>query len=306
MKQALITHIADPDGAFPIVLANLVLDDITSYSVDVLEVDETLKKIIDDYDHIYIVDLCMSDLMAEYIYENNITKIEVYDHHESRSHLNKYSFIHEIDERNNRKECGSTLFYEHLTKITNNEILNKESLKKMLELVRMEDTFDFNETDKDLAFDFAKLYDIYGRDRFITNITKFIKENDTFYFTDIDKVLLEIEKEKENKYVKDKLSHMLKATIDGVKVGIVFAEKNRSIIGNKMCELNEDIDVSIVVNVDRSFSYRSKKDVDTTKLSCKYGGGGHFHASGSPLKDDLQKHIIEESFENVIWEETCK
>ena len=306
MKQALITHKADPDGAFPIILSNLVLENITSYSVDVNDVDEKLKEIINDYDHIFIVDLCISDEMAEYLDKENVTKVEIYDHHKSRSHLNKYSFIHEIDERDNIKECGSTLFYGKLKELTNNPILEKESLKEILELIRINDTFDFNEIDKNKVFDFAKLYDIYGRNRYINIITKFIKENDTFYFSQTDKLLLEIEKEKQEEYIKEKMSHMLKATIDGKKVGIVFAEKNRSLIGNKMCSEFEDIDMSIVVNVDRSFSYRSTKEVDTTEISCKYGGGGHFHASGSPIKSNLQKLIIEESFNEVKWEDTCK
>ena len=69
----------------------------------------------------------------------------------------------------------------------------------------------------------------------------------------------------------------------------------------------QDIDIAVVINVDRGVSYRaSKEEVDTNILAVPNGGGGHKHASGSPLPKDLQEKIVEYIFKDVKWEELCK
>ena len=161
MRNCLITHIADPDGAFPIILSKLVFDNTDFYSCEKSEVDEILNKVINEnYDNIYIVDLNMSYEMANKINENNElkNKIKVFDHHKSEEYLNNFDFINVVVENDGRKECGTTLYYEYLKSITENQILNKESLTTMVELVRQNDTFDFTLELKDLSVKFTILY----------------------------------------------------------------------------------------------------------------------------------------------------
>lgn len=309
MKRCLITHIADPDGGFPIILSKLVFDNIVFYSCEKPEVDDILKKVINDYDMIYIVDLNMSKEMAETINQNDNlkNKVLVYDHHKSEEHLNMYSFINVIVEKNGRKESGTSLYYEYLKELTNNEILNKEVVNTMVELVRQNDTFNFTDELKEIALQFRNLYDIYGRERYIEHFYNFILENDYFEFSGTEKVLVELEEERTKRYIEEKLEHVKKAKINGIPVGIVFAEQNRSRLGHEISSTMTDIDIAIVINVDRSVSYRAdKEEVDTNILAIPCGGGGHKHASGSPLPKDLQEKIVEYIYKDVIWEEICK
>ena len=307
-KICLITHIADPDGALPILLAQLVFEDVTHFSCEVKEVDNILRQVLESdiaYDTIYIVDLNVTDAMAEEIQQSEELKkkIQVFDHHASKNHLNKYSFIHVVDVKNGRKECGTTLFYEHL-KEWNHPILEKESLKKLIELVRENDTFDFVEEYEEEAEDFRHLYDIYGRDKYIEHFLNFIKEKEQFVLTETEKTLIEMEKERINRYIEEKLTHVKKAMIHGVKVGISFAERHRSLLGHEIAErFKEEVDVAIVINVDRSVSYRaSKEEIDASALAVSYGGGGHKHACGSPLPFDLQENIVKYIFHEVSFE----
>lgn len=310
MKIGLITHIADPDGAVPIILSKLVFDNITTFSCEKPEVDVILKQLLEnDYDKIYIIDLNISEEMAKYINDDEKLKeiIEVYDHHQSEEYLNKYPFINVVVEQGGIKECGTTLYYKHLKEITKNEILNKESLSIMVELVRQNDTFDFTNELKEDALMFRNLYDIYGRERYIEHFYNFVLENDSFGFNETERTLIELEKERVRRYIDEKMQHVKKANIDGIPVGIVFAESNRSMLGHEMATKIPDIDIAIVINVDRAVSYRADKDeIDTTILSIKNGGGGHKHSSGSPLPKDLQEKITEYIFKNVKWEEICK
>lgn len=313
-KICLITHVADSDGAFPIILSRLVFDNIDTFSCEVKEVDDTLTKVLEskiEYTSIYIVDLNITEEMAIKIDkdDNLKQKIKIFDHHASSEYLNKYSFEKVVVEENGKKECGTTIFYKHLKDLTNNPILEKESLKVMIELVREDDTYDYLEENKDSSKSLKKIYDLYGRERYIEYYLDFIKKNDTFYFTDTEKILIEIEEERINRYVLEKLEHVKFASIDGINVGITFAEKNRSIIGHEMANRFRDkIDIAIIIDVDRSVSYRADKDeVDINVLALKYNGGGHKHAGGSPLPIDLQEKITEYIFKNVDWmDDTCK
>ncbi len=306
-KICLITHIADPDGAFPIILSKLVFSDTDTFSCEISEVDTILEDIIkknDKYDQIYIVDLNIGDTLAETINKDEKLKekISVYDHHESEFYLNKYPFIHVVVEKNDRKECGTTLFYQHLKEICEKEILNKEALKQMIELVRQLDTYDFDDK-KEEAFKLGNLYSIYGRERYIEHFTNFILENDEFYFTEMEKVMLEIEDERNKHYIEEKMKHVKKAKINGISVGIVFAEHNRSYLGQVMATQIPDIDIAVVINVDRSVSYRAdKEEVDVNVIAVPCGGGGHKHAGGSPLPMDLQEKICEYIFKDIEWE----
>lgn len=307
MNKLLITHIADADGAFPIILSKLVFDNIDIISCDVNEVDDNLKKIVDKYDLIYIVDLNVSDEMADYINNNYKDKIKIYDHHESKINLNKYSFEHVIVEQNGKKECGTTLYYNHLKELTNNSILLKKSIIKMIELVRQNDTFDFTDELKEEAFKFASLYNIYGRENYINHFIEYIKNNDDFIFSGIELELVKIEEDRVKRYIEEKLKNVKKAKINNINVGIVFAESNRSQLGHAIVDNMPDIDIAVVINVDRSVSYRaSKEEVDTNVIAIPNGGGGHKHASGSPLPKDLQEKIVKYIFKDVKWEETCK
>lgn len=308
-RICLITHIADSDGAFPIILARLVFENVDTFSCEVKEVDEVLQPILENhemYETIYIVDLNVSDAMASTIDENETLKkkVQVFDHHISREYLNKYPFIHVVDTQNGRKECGTTLFYEHLRNKYPNASLEKEVIKQMIELVREIDTFDFLEEYKEEAINFRELYAIYGRDKYVEHFLKVVKEQEKFMFTETEKVLIEVEQERVKRYVEEKLDHVKFATIDGVRVGISFAEANRSILGNTMAErFREEIDIAVIINVDRSISYRAiKEEVDIIPLAAYYGGGGHKHAGGSSLPKDLQKRIVEHIFHEVGWE----
>lgn len=305
MKICVITHIADPDGAVPIILSKLVFESVTTYSCDKSEVDDILKKVIEeDYSKIYIVDLNMSEEMAKYIekQEELKNKILVFDHHESEMYLNKYSFINVVVENNSKKECGTTLYYNYLKELTHNSLLDKESTIKIVELVRQNDTFDFTTENKEDALNFRNLYDIYGREEYINHFIDFILNNDYFEFTGTEKELVKIENARANRYIEEKLENVKKAIINDIPVGIVFAEQNRSMLGHKMAETMPDIDIAIVINVDRGVSYRAnKEEVDTNLISIPCGGGGHKHASGSPIPNDLQQKITEYIFKNIKW-----
>ena len=97
-KICLITHIADVDGAFPVILSKLFFWDLDVYSCEVSEFDEVLKEMVsyhNDYKNIYSVDVNMNEEMAKIIEKNETVKEKnkVFDYLASNIHLNQYSFV---------------------------------------------------------------------------------------------------------------------------------------------------------------------------------------------------------------------
>lgn len=305
MNRLLITHKADLDGAAPIILSKLIFNDMTYLSIDIDEVDNTLKKNIDLYDEIYITDLNISDDLASSIESTDYkNKVKIFDHHISNIEKNKYSFITVIEEIRGKKECGTTIYYNYLIEKFYDEILDKICVKHFIELVRQNDTWDFDGL-KEESFKLNELYSIYGRDLFIDKFYKYLKNNVIYKLDKFDLTLLEIEEKNKKEYIEEKLEEMKIGYIDEYKVGIIFAEKYRSILGHEIVQRNPDIQIGIIINFSHGVSYRasSNNDVDVSLFAKKYNGGGHKKASGSKIEEYVKKEAIKMIFNDIVLED---
>lgn len=307
-KLLLISHIADPDGITPIILSSLVYKYIETKLLEPREVDENVENLfetIDDYDEIHIVDLNVSEEMAERINndEKFKSKIKIFDHHISGIALNKYDFVTVIDEENGRKESGTSIYYEYLKTISDNPFLFKNSTKGLVNQVRTIDTYDFNEIPKEEAHNIDCLFGLFGREEYVNYFRKYIEENDNFEYTEKEKFLINLEQSRINRYIESKAKEMMKVKIEGHLAGLVFAERYRSDLGNYLVENNEDIDFAILINIARSISYRANGKFDLSVFTKKRGGGGHKNAAGSPLPEGLLKDIVKKVFEDIEFVE---
>lgn len=305
----LISHIADQDGITPIILAKLVYKKVTPILVNPGETDKAYLDNYEKYDEIHITDINISEELAKKIDEDEKQKekVKIFDHHQSALNLNKYDFIKVVVETKERKESATSLYYNYLKEISENEILHKKVTAELVEEVRIVDTYDFKDEKDKRALNLDYLFTLLGRDNYASYFEKYLKENDTFKYTEKEKFFIKIQKDKANNYIKQKAKEMFMAKVDGYKVAIVYAEQFRSQLGNHIIE-NKDVDFVIIINVSSSVSYRGKDKVDLAVFSAKYNGGGHKNASGSPLPKDLLKKITKQIFKNVefIEEESEK
>lgn len=304
MKIFLISHIADADGIMPVILTDLTFDEYDYKLLDIKDVDSFVlesidNNLFDNYDKVIMTDLCISDEVAQKI--NNIdlkNKFLVLDHHYGNLDLNKYPFIKVVVENNGIKESGTSLYYEYLiNNFTNNNIM-KESVNYMVRLVQLGDTWEWVKYDVPEARDLVTLLSYYGLEKFINKYTKFLRKNKEFYFDEAEQLLIEIDKNKKDNYFKLALENIIFKEIKGYKTGIVFAEEYRSELGNYLAQYYKDkIDLVIIINLNRSISYRCvKDDINVSDFASFFGGKGHAKAAGSPLKEDIKEIIIEELF----------
>ncbi len=297
-KILLISHVADEDGITPVILAKLVYKEVDTILINPGEVDENLIPNLDKYNLIYITDLSITENLAEKIEEEYKNNIKLFDHHITALPLNKYSFAKVVSEKDGRKESGTTLFYEYLLSISDSAILRKESTKGLVEQVRLVDTYDFKTEEEKEALNLDYLFAILGRENYITYFTDYIKNNDEFSYTEKEMFLIKLQKDKVDNYIAQKEKEVIFANVDNHKVAIVYAEENRSLLGNYLTE-KYDIDFAIIINVSKGISYRGKGKVDLSVFASNYGGGGHKNASGSKIPTTLLEETTKKLFKKV-------
>ena len=297
MKRLIISHIADPDGVTPIILSKLVFEEIDYILSENKDVNDNVKNNLDKYDFIYVVDLNISEELADFIEENYKEKIMIIDHHLSCNNMNKYSFI-EVNAEG--KESGTSLYYKYLLNNYNNNLLNRESTKMLVEHVRTMDIYDFSKTSKEEAEKLEMIFKIYGKDRFIDKFYNVII-NDLELYSKEDLNLVELEKERIKRYIEEK--EFMEISLDNKRVGVVFAERYISELGNYLINKYDYLDYIVLINMDKKISYRGNGKVDLSVIAKKFGGGGHVNAAGNCLPSGLKEKVIKEIFPDAIIKE---
>ena len=303
MKVFIFSHIADCDGITPVILSKLSFEHV-DYKLLNNPIDKEFLDFVNNYDFseydaIYMIDLCINEETLQQLDNSFINKFRIFDHHIARNEMNKYDFIQVIEERNNIKESGTSLYYEYLRQFFDNELLRKNVTKEIVEIVRLADTFSWKENEE-RNFALTDFLAIMGIEEYINYFYNFILNNDEFYLEEKYKFLFEVENKRKFNYIEEKEKQLIKAYIKPYNVGIIFAENYRSILGNELANRNKDLDFIIIINLSRSISYRGiKESINLSDFASIYGGKGHKFASGSPLPDNIKELIIKTIFKEV-------
>lgn len=301
----LLTH-TDPDGITPVILLNLINDEFEYFTFEPTEISKFIieklsEKYFDKYNKIYIVDLGVNKECAEEI-NNSIykDKFRILDHHESNIFLNDYDFASVVVDVNGFKECGTTLFYNYLVDNYKNPILSKKSVINFVELVREKDTWQFTELEDD-AHNLSSLFSFYGEDEYINLYTNFLKNNDEFYFNSNELIILKSLNREREEYLEDKKDKVIFRKVNGYNVGIVFAERHRSTLGNYLARIyKNEADIICIINLNQHISIRGiKENMPANKFAELYGGGGHLLSAGMPYKEGIKEKIIDLVFGEI-------
>lgn len=298
-KTLLITHV-DLDGVSPIILLNLTGVKFEYKSVEITDLDDTLHELIDtdkikEYEQLYITDLTVPEWAYEYFKENNIN-IKIFDHHETHLYGNNYPFATVKVNLGDHQTCGTELFYEYLKNIY--PTVNTKKVKQYVDYVTELDTWHFT---SDIPKELDSLKNTYGTKDFIKTITRRLKSpKATFEFTAFEKKFTKLKKAELQRYMEAKEEKMLLYEINGKKCGVLFAEKNKSELGNYISVNHPELDLVIMLDASSRISYRTNRDdVSVSEFATIYGGGGHQKASGSKFDDEDRNKIIEEYFKGA-------
>lgn len=292
----LFTH-TDLDGIGCAVLARFTF----GYDVDIEycnydEINEKVEEYFNsglEYD-CHITDISINEELACKI-NNSDKNFKLLDHHATALNLNKFNWCTvKVENEDGIKTSGTELYYNYLI---NNGLLNEcDVLDRFSELVRNYDTWRWTTLGDDgiICKQVNDLLYLYGRDKFI-NWCLGELHFDTFpKLEHADKLVLEIEQNNIDSYVEKKNEQMFFTTLCGRTCGVVFAEKYFSELGNRLCQMNPDIDFVAMIDMSGTISYRTiKDDIDLGKDVAKlFGGGGHPKAAGSRFDDEMKCQVI--------------
>ena len=292
--KLIISHVADVDGISALMLAQLHYGDVDYCLVEFNELDSFLQSIVDNdayrqYDEIIVTDVSFKPAALEIVSNNPqlASMIRHFDHHASEAaNMEKYPFVNEVIERDGKKACGTTLFYDYIKKDFK---YNSEYLDKYLEAVRAYDTggpFCGNQYGVDLT----TLISIIGIDNYIRKFSAGIKcKKDPFNEDDIG--LINQEREKMQDYIDQCDKTLVRIKLGDYNVGVSISELYRSSVGNVLSKKYKDeLDFILIMNFMRGqFSFRTvRDDVNVSEIakSLTPEGGGHPKAAGMPINQN--------------------
>jgi oligoribonuclease NrnB/cAMP/cGMP phosphodiesterase (DHH superfamily) len=287
----LFTH-TDLDGIGCSILGKIYYG-TNNINVEYCEYNNINEKVLEcdfeRYEKIFITDLSVNDEVAEKIDKLN-GKFNLIDHHETALWLNKYDWAQvKTKKEDGKKESGTSLLFEFL-KFTELSLYNPKT-GEFVEDVRRYDTFEYKELNVKEPKMLNDLFHILGTEKFED---KFLDKLGwgKYNFDKDDLLLLDIEREKIERYIEQKNKKLKKIDLFEYTAGVVFAENYISELGNKICGMNKDIDFCIIIINNEVMSFRTIKDINLSKIAKHYGGGGHPKASGSPINSEIAFDFI--------------
>lgn len=307
----LFTH-SDLDGISCILMAQLAYgkENIDYEICRHAEINDKLARYIENEDylnfkHCYVTDIAMNDTNVQLINEKvNSTSehLTLIDHHISVIHLNVYPWSHVVVETNDGiKACGTYLFHQFLC---NSDAPYKNRLQNAfvdiyVEKVRRYDTWDWQAKDDIESKQLNDLFSILGTNHFLENWYSALEiGKGAFQFNDTEKLLLSIRQNEIDDYVEACEKELVKRQVANYKVGIVFANRFQSELGNKLALLHPECDFIAMINMSGSVSCRTVKDnVNLAEITALFGGGGHAKAAGLPVPSNTKEMVINSVFQ---------
>lgn len=224
-------------------------------------------------------------------------KIKLIDHHKTALHLNERSWgMVKVQYEDGRLASATSLFYEYL--IDNGYIQETKAMDQFVELVRLYDTWEWEQTDALEAKRLNDLFFMVSIDEFEEKMVRRLKESDAFSFDEFEEKILDMEEEKIERYIRRKRREIVQTFINAHCVGIVHAESYHSEVGNELGKTYPHLDYIAILNMGgKKVSLRTIHDeTDVSEIAGTFGGGGHAKAAGCPLTDEAFKLYVTEPF----------
>lgn len=287
LDRILITH-NDFDGITCAVLFKRMVAELGGYHEIHIEnyetVDARIITVIQQYPEatIYITDISPRPTNEHLLAIMNCHKrIVLYDHHKTAEWLREYPWAN-IDQ----SECGASILYKWMR----GYLRHTQWVPEYARLIWHARDYDLWKHESPLSKSLNNLLNIYGHQRFID---RFVADP-SVELTETELLLLELEQEREQKYIKSVMKRKrISSDNNGRPYILCFAEEYLSQIGNQA--LNEYLDCQYVkmVNFKHGIvSLRSRQGqeglmVDVSEIAKAHGGGGHAAAAGYPLPSSL-------------------
>ena len=283
-QSVMVTHGDCPDGSACVAFAKTIIPEIkVIFGIHKIINGQIMSAVslVEDGGVLWVTDIvCDKDFlaMACTALKSKNAFLGIYEHHETRSWLQKY--ISPLEKNveiifdNNR--CGSKIFYDSYSEYF-------PVLTKYADFSRIINDRDLWLNQDVKGIQLAKLHQIYGDEMFIERFLS----NSKVQFTNEEKILLNFVYEQEHKRIDSALNRMkVKVDENGYPYGVVIDSGDSSDLLNAAIE-KFNLEYAIMLDLNKGKgSIRGKGNMDCAVFSQNRGGGGHKRASGFPLNFD--------------------
>lgn len=309
LKILVDTH-TDLDGIMSGLLIEYILGN--DFDVEVRHVNykgfnninDNVNDDFDNYDYIFITDISVDEDKAELIESRWKDKVILLDHHGTAEWLNKYSWADVIVEKEGVLQCGATLVYDFLKedprfKEYYDKIKKPQILHDYVYLTREYDTWEWKKNGTKDARRLNILFGIDRKKRFIENTMNKFKSGFFKLFTPDENLVVKEEERQIFMYCLQNKQRYMEATIDGLKLKVVFCENHINDIADAILEeYPDDTDIAVVINMNgRNVSFRtSRTDIKVGEIVERFDGGGHPKAGGFKFTEEFMTNFISKLF----------
>ncbi|WP_335870884.1 DHH family phosphoesterase [Bacillus sp. 2205SS5-2] len=298
----LITH-NDLDGLGCGLLAKLAFKNDVEVNYSSLgSMHYHLRDLLEDqenHDWLLITDLSVNELEEKRISERiqRGGKANLIDHHQSALHLNRHHWASvSVEESPGRLACATSLFYTYL--LNNDHLTASPILDEVVELIREYDTWEWEQHENVRAKQLNDLFSLLSFPDFEERMLTKIQTLSQFQFDEVEKKLLQIEKEKIERYINRKKRQIYQIMYENHCVGIVHAESYISELGNTLGKSCPHLDYIILLSLgSKRMSFRTIHDtIDVSEIAGKFNGGGHKKASGGSITEKAFGTFVQNVF----------
>lgn len=295
----LFSHGADPDGLGCVVLAYLSSSfvDVTLCS-DPNDLNNALDDFLhnqenENYDQIYITDLCPSDKYVSLL-ETQATPVMIFDHHlTSKKQLSKdYSFVVSMEEENGKLVCATSIFYKYL--LSQGLIKSDAYVETFVEYTRLHDTYDWQRTGQTIAYELQTILQFLGWNGYIRHFRDRCVSCEEFSYNKEEQEWIYLQKKRNKMALERLLKHLVVTKHEDITYGSVIGEyEYRNLLADEVGRLYPDVDIVILLAYNNeSVSFRSLKEIPVEPLAREYGGGGHLRAASCKLTPENEQKLI--------------
>lgn len=228
-------------------------------------------------------------------------RLDMIDHHQISDDIESFEWVHV---NTSPYECGTSLLRAHLSSkpavydFNCWDVLDYRSTLVFVNDVCLYDTWQFDKSTETNAENLNILLGLLGKDEFEMILSAYLTSHpDIPYIVDEqpEYMFVEADIKKRKEYCALRNQSMKTVFYKGYKVGVVFAERYISSVGDYVLRCHPEIDFCAIVNLPSSVSLRGKNDSLNLgiEIARPLGGGGHPKAAGYQIKN-ISEHLIKE------------
>ncbi len=138
------------------------------------------------------------------------------------------------------------------------------------------------------------LHDILGHHGFEELVLESLSADEQFVIPYLFELAVQNSFAERERYFKTKEQAMIATTFSGYKTGIVFAERDISLLADAIFNLHPELDIVAVCYMPTGVSLRTRReDINLTEICRTRGGGGHQKAAAFPLKSGVVEKTVD-------------